>query len=72
MIGEFYLQRTEDATGVSGVGRVAQGFIFEDGTVALRWLSEHRSTAIYSSIAEVQAIHGHNGATQIVAAGKKA
>ena len=27
----FYLNRTEDESGVSGTGRVAQGFIFDNG-----------------------------------------
>ena len=28
----FYLKRTEDETGVSGTGRVAQGFVFDNGS----------------------------------------
>lgn len=62
----FYLERDVDASGVSGTGRVAQGFVFKDGTCALRWLTEHRSTAVYASLAELEAIHGHNGSTRIV------
>ena len=27
----FYLKRGEDESGVSGTGRVAQGFIFDNG-----------------------------------------
>jgi len=61
----FYLDRIEDESGVSGTGRVAQGFIFDDGTVALRWLTENRSTALYASIRVVEAIHGNNGKTKI-------
>ena len=64
--GRFYLERDADVSGVSGVGRVAEGYVFEDGTVALRWLTEHRSTAIYASVAECEAIHGHNGSTRLV------
>jgi hypothetical protein len=37
----FYLKRVEDESGVSGTGRIAQGFIFDNGKVALTWLSEH-------------------------------
>jgi hypothetical protein len=63
--GTFFLDRVEDEGGVSGTGRVAQGFVFSDGTVVLRWLTTHKSTAIYESIEELEAIHGHGGKTKI-------
>lgn len=63
---KFNLVRTEDISGVSGTGIVAEGVQFTDGTIALRWLSKHKSTAIYDCIADVQAIHGHEGRTRIV------
>lgn len=62
----FHLLRYEDATGVSGTGVVAQGVVFDDGTCAIRWLTEHRSTAVYGSLADVQFIHGHAGSTAVV------
>ena len=62
----FYLKRSEDESGVSGTGRIAQGFIFDNGKVALTWLSEHPSVTIYNSIGEVHAIHGHGGKTEVV------
>jgi hypothetical protein len=40
----FHLERTEDASGVSGIGKIAEGIVFEDGTVGLRWLTEVKST----------------------------
>ncbi|MGW3153656.1 hypothetical protein [Streptomyces sp. NPDC001089] len=61
----FYLVRTQDLTGVSGTGRVAGGVIFPDGTVAMRWNTGVASTALYGSIADVETIHGHNGATVV-------
>ena len=61
----FYLNRTEDESGISGTGRVAQGFIFDNGKVALTWLSEHPSVTIYDNIGEVQAIHSHDGKTEV-------
>jgi len=61
----FYLNRLEDESGVSGTGRVAQGFIFDNGKVALTWLSEHPSVTIYDNIGEVHAIHSHDGKTEI-------
>ena len=62
----FYLNRTEDESGVSGTGRIAQGFIFDNGKVCLTWLSEHPSVTIYDNIGEVHAIHGHQGKTEDV------
>ncbi|MGI5136361.1 MULTISPECIES: hypothetical protein [unclassified Streptomyces] len=61
----FYLLRSKDVTGVSGTGRVAGGDIFSDGTVAMRWNTGIRSTAFYSCLDDVLAIHGHDGATVV-------
>jgi len=62
----FYFQREQDVSGVSGTGRVLEGIVFTDGTVAIRWLSKFASTAIYNSLAEFEAIHGHDGKGYIV------
>ena len=62
----FYLNRTEDESGVSGTGRVAQGFIFDNGKVAVTWLSDHPTVTVYDNIGEVHAIHGHGGKTEVV------
>jgi hypothetical protein len=62
----FYLNRTEDESGISGTGRVAQGFIFDNGKVCVTWLSEHPSVTVYDNIGEVRAIHGHQGKTEII------
>ncbi len=40
--------------------------MFHDGTAALRWRSQFKSTAVYQSITDLEAIHGHNGQTKIV------
>ena len=56
----------EDTSGISGVGNVAQGVEFDDGTCAMRWLTEYRSTAIYDNIIDLVKIHGHNGATVVI------
>ena len=61
----FYLKREEDESGVSGTGRVAQGFVFDNGKVCVSWLSEHPSVTIYDNIGEVHAIHGHGGKTTV-------
>lgn len=59
----FELHRLEDETGISGTGRVAEGVQFSDGSCAMRWLTSVASTAIYNSIEDVEAIHGHGGKT---------
>jgi hypothetical protein len=61
----FRLERTEDKTGVSGNGLVAEGCVFSDGTTVIRWRTQYRSTTVYASAREAQAIHGHGGATLI-------
>lgn len=61
----FETVRTADPSGVSGIGVVAEGVQFTDGTCVLRWLTERTSTAIYASMADLTAIHGHDGATTV-------
>lgn len=61
----FNLVRSEDFSGVSGTGNVAQGVVFDDGTAAMRWLTATASTAVYASIDDVVAIHGHEGRTTV-------
>jgi hypothetical protein len=62
----FYLDRTVDETGVSGTGIVAEGVVFRDGTVALRWRTATSSTTIFGSLLDVERVHGHAGKTKIV------
>lgn len=62
----FSLHRDEDVSGISGTGTVADGVVFPDGSVALRWRGDRRSTVLWSSIEDVEAIHGHGGRTRIV------
>lgn len=61
----FVLIRTEDLTGVSGTGQVAEGVQFFDGKVVMRWKTDVNSTVFYDSIEDVIYIHGHNGATVV-------
>lgn len=67
----FDLMRSNDTSGVSGTGRVAEGVEFECGKVAVCWLGKYPSVNVYDSIHHVQVIHGHGGATQIVGRDKK-
>lgn len=62
----FHLYRSDDFNGVSGTGYVAEGVQFTDGTVAVRWLTDTPSTNLYTSIEDVQKIHGHDGKTEVV------
>jgi hypothetical protein len=62
----FDLQRDEDETGVSGTGRVAEGVVFYDGKVALRWKTANASTTIFDDVADMLAVHGHAGKTRLV------
>jgi len=62
----FYLQRTQDENGISGTGRIAQGIIFDNGKVALTWLSDTPCTGVYDSIGDVRSIHGHEGKTEVI------
>lgn len=61
----FQLVRDVDVTGVSGTGTVADGVVFPDGTTVLRWRGDRQSTVVWPSIADVEAIHGHGGATRV-------
>ncbi|HTF53591.1 MAG TPA: hypothetical protein VK735_39615 [Pseudonocardia sp.] len=61
----FQLNRRVDHTGLSGTGTVADGIEWPDGTVVLRWRGDRSSTVYWSSIEDVEAIHGHDGDTAV-------
>jgi hypothetical protein len=63
----FILQRHEDVSGISGVGVVAFGCVFPDGTTVIRWsTAPHASTVIWDDLEMAIAVHGHGGATEFV------
>lgn len=62
----FLLERTTDVSGVSGTGTVVWGVVFPDGRVAYRWNTSTATTCTADSVDDVVAIHGHDGATQLV------
>jgi hypothetical protein len=62
----FELHRDHDVSGVSGTGVVAEGVEFSDGTCVVRWVTDRGSTVVWRSIDDVEAIHGHGGATRVV------
>lgn len=60
------LRRYHDISKVSGTGDVAEFAEFSDGAVAVRWHGDHPSTAVWNDIRDVEIIHGHKGATEIM------
>lgn len=61
----FELVRYRDLSGVSGTGVVAEGCVFSDGSVALRWRGSNPATAVWPDLDSVLAVHGHHGATKV-------
>jgi len=61
----FRLVRTEDESGVSGTGIVAEGVEFANGKAVLTWISQYTSVAIFDSIRVLEEIHGHSGKTKV-------
>lgn len=61
----FFLVRDEDETGISGTGIVAEGILFSCGKCVLSWVTQYKSIAVYDSLDELIAIHGHNGRTHV-------
>jgi len=53
----FKVIRKNDESGVSGVGHVINGVIFDNGTVVIRWRTPKWSIAIYNSWEEFKEIH---------------
>lgn len=56
----FYIERSEDPTGMSGTGRVADGIEFDNGQVAMTWKKEFPSVTVFQSISVVEKLHSHN------------
>jgi hypothetical protein len=65
-VRRFHLHRMKDETGKSGIGIVAEGLVFTDGTAVLRWMSATPSTLIFASQEQMEKIHGHDGKTTII------
>jgi len=61
----FAFNRDEDVHGVSGVGTVAYGIQFSDGTVAMHWVGNVTSTSVWTSMAALITVHGHDGKSQV-------
>lgn len=63
---EFYLLRKKDISGVSGCGIVARGVVLPSHRVVVEWGMPHETLTVYQNLGEVEAIHGHEGATSVV------
>lgn len=59
----FMMLRRVDETGVSGIGHIADGVLFEDGTVVVRWRTKTPGTTMFASLEHARAVHGHDGQT---------
>lgn len=53
----FHMIRENDATGISGTGRVLDGGVFYTGQVVVCWRSRHSSITIYASWEDFLAVH---------------
>ena len=62
----FVLDRDSDVTGVSGTGTVADGVVWPDGAVSIRWRGEYRSTVAWDNLGSALAVNGHDGRTRCV------
>lgn len=62
----FELHRYVDETGISGTGTVAQGIEFDNGKIAMQWLTSNPSMVILDCVLDLERIHGHNGKTLVV------
>jgi hypothetical protein len=68
-VRRFRLFRTDDPSGVSGIGLVAEGIEFSSGAVAVHFLPHLkgvRTVYPYVDMADMFIIHGHGGKTKIV------
>ena len=67
----FYLLRHEDVSGTSGAGVVAEGVIFDNGMVAMTWLSKFKTVTMFPDIRTVDKIHSHEGKTELIIEGRR-
>ena len=73
---KFKMMRTEDQTGTSGCGHVANGMVGPDGTTVVTWIvparlcdgtvREIKSRTIYNSPEDCALLHGHGGKTYLL------
>ena len=62
----FMLYRTEDISGISGIGVVGFGACFINGPCILYWSGDHSSLNEYKSVEDLLYIHSHGSRTQVI------
>lgn len=55
----WHLQRKADESGMSGVGRVAEGVELPNGVAVMWWLVPPYSIQAYRTLDDLRHIHGH-------------
>jgi len=53
----FKVIRKQDESGVSGIGHIIDGVIFDNGKVVIQWRTDMASIAIYESYKDFYTIH---------------
>ena len=61
----FIVRRIKDISGVSGTGYVAEGIQLHDNQCVLSWFGKFHSIEIHPSMEQLEAVHGHGGATLV-------
>jgi hypothetical protein len=66
----FVLRRSEDVSGISGTGDVAEGVVFDSGKVVVAWnphktLAKVTTVVVFDSVDDVVKLHGHDGRTRV-------
>ena len=61
----FHLVRTEDISGISGTGVIAEGIEFDNGSVAMCWLTKYHIVEMAPNVHTIVAVHGHGGRTVV-------
>jgi hypothetical protein len=59
----FALVRSEDVSGTSGTGVVAEGVEFSNGQIVIHWISQLDSVNVYANAKVLEQLHGHDGRT---------
>lgn len=62
----FKLSREEDTTGISGIGIVADGVLFENGKVVVCWRGKQQSIVVWDNLEEMKAVSCTHSKTKII------
>jgi len=62
----FQLNRIIDKSGVSGLGIIAEGVLFSNGKICIRWIGQYSSLVIWDSIEDLKNVNLHNNNTEII------